>query len=240
MRPIFMDVGQNLVTAQQLAFEAAAKGARVIVLPELCTGGYAFDGPEEAVKVAQTKDGYQTSAFKPICERFGCHIVFGYVELSEGKLWNSAAVVGPCGLAGNHQKRSLWGRDNLWAQPSEQTPFTTITGAGRLGVLVCRDAKNCHRESYWAKQPGQLFYKKGDVDTIALVTAWGSQFGYPDTAWVELCEQTRANIIVSNRVGEERDLKWKGGSCIIDHDRRIYTHGSSFDTEAVVGGVVLL
>ena len=238
--PKLLDVRGNLGIALQLTFEAAAKGARLIVLPELCIGGYVLESAREAMTVAQTRDGYQTQAFLDITSRFGCHVVFGYTELLEGKLYNSAVVVGPHGVAANAQKHNLYGSDNLWAQPSEAPNPVIITPAGRLGVLICRDAANKYRESYAFHKPGQKFYRRGDVDTIALLTNWGAAFGYPDSAWVELVEDTRANLVVSNRVGRERDMKYKGGSAIIDRDRRIYTYGSSFTEAAVVGGIVIL
>lgn len=238
--PKILDVNRNLTVARQLTFEAAAKGARVIVLPELCTSGYVFKNAREAVECAQEKDGYQTAAFLPITRRFNCHVVFGYPEICEGKLYNSAAVVGPFGLVGNCQKHNLWGADNLWAQPSEQMHPVIMTSVGRLGVLICRDSSNKFRESYRFYKPGQKFYSRGSVDTIALLTNWGADYGYPDSSWVELTEETGANVIVSNRVGKERDLEFKGGSCVIDRNRRIWTNGSSFTESAVVGGAVLL
>lgn len=238
--PKLLDVRKNLATALELTFEAASKGARLVVLPEMCTGGYVLRSPREAMTVAQDRHGYQTEAFVPIARQFGCHVVFGYVELDEGKLYNSAAVVGPDGLAGHAQKHNLYGNDNLWAQPSEQRAPVIITPAGRLGVLICRDVGNKYRESYAFYKAGQKFYDRGSVDTIALLTNWGAAYGYPDSAWVELVEDTRANLVVSNRIGKERDMSYKGGSCIIDRDRRIWTHGSSFTEAAVVGGVVVL
>lgn len=238
--PKLQDVHSNLAVAQQLTFEAAAKGARLIVLPELCTSGYVLNNVQEASSCAQESDGYQTQAFIPIARRFGCHIVFGYPELCDGKLYNSAAVVGPGGLIGNSQKHNLWGSDNLWAQPSEQLHPVITTPIGRIGVLVCRDVNNKYRESYKFYKPGQKFYSPGSVDTIALLTNWGKDYGYPDSSWVELAEETRANVVVSNRVGSERDLKFKGGSCVIDRNRRVWTNGSSFTEMAVVGGMVLL
>lgn len=238
--PKLGDVRGNLAVALELAFEAAAKGARLIVLPELCIGGYVLESPREAIAVAQERDGYQTQAFTDITRRFGCHVVFGYTELFEGNLFNSAAVVGPEGLCAHAQKHNLYGSDNLWAQPSEAPAPVVVTAAGRLGVLVCRDVCNKYRESYTFYNPSQKFYRRGDVDTIALLTNWGAAYGYPDSAWVELVEDTRANLVVSNRVGKERDMSYKGGSCVIDRDRRIWTHGSSFTETAIVGGVVLL
>lgn len=239
-KPQILDVEANLKTAQQMAFEAAGKGAVLIVLPELCTSGYVLENKREAADCAQHKDGYQTEAFTPIARRFNSHIVFGYVELHEGKLYNSAAVVGPTGLIANARKKNLWGSDNLWAESAEDMSPVVLTRAGRTGVLVCRDAMNNFRDSYRFYKPAHRFYKRGSVDTIALLTAWGSDYGYPDSSWVELAEETDSNVVVSNRVGDERDLKFKGGACIVDRNKKVWTHGSSFTEAAVVGGCVIL
>lgn len=239
-KPEILDVQKNLATAQQHVYEAAGKGAKVIVLPELCTSGYVLRSKVEAASVAQERDGYQTEAFVPIAKKFNCKIIFGYVELKEGKLYNSAAVVGPSGCEMNVQKHNLWGSDSLWATSSEGIFPVITTPAGRLGVLICRDIMNNYRESYKFYKSESRFYKHGSVDTIALLTNWGADYGYPDNSWMELAEETRANVIVSNRVGNERDLRFKGGSCVIDRTQKVWTNGSSFTEAAVVGGVVLL
>lgn len=237
--PKILDVHKNIAVAKQLAFEAAGKGAKIIVLPELCTSGYVLRSKAEAASCAQERDGYQTEAFIPIAKKFNTHIVFGYVELCEGKLYNSAAIIGPNGLAGNTQKHNLWGSDALWAESSECLSPVINTPVGRLGVLVCRDVMNNFRESYKFYKFENKFYKKGSVDSIALLTNWGSDFGYPDNSWIELSEETGANVIVANRIGKERDMKFKGGSCVIDRNKKVWTHGSSFTESAVVGGIVL-
>ena len=239
-KPEILKVEDNLRTAQQMAFEAAGKGASLVVLPELCTSGYVLENVREASSCAQTKDGFQTEAFLPIAQRFNAHIVFGYVELHEGKLYNSAAVVGPQGLVGNCRKHNLWGSDNLWAESAEDLHPVIITRAGRTGVLICRDVMNNYRDTYKFYKSESRFYRKGSVDTVALLTNWGSDYGYPDSSWVELAEETGANVVVSNRVGKERDLNFKGGSCIIDRSKKVWTHGSSFTEAAVVGGCVIL
>lgn len=239
-QPKLSDVFFNLKTAQQMAFEAAAKGAALVVLPELCTSGYVLENKREAADCAQERDGYQTEAFVPIARRFNTHIVFGYVESRDGKLYNSAAVVGPHGLVENCQKHNLWGSDNLWAESAETLHPVVTTRAGRLGVLICRDVMNNYRDTYKFYKPENRFYRAGSVDTIALLTNWGSDYGYPDSTWVELAEETNANVVVSNRVGKERDLEFKGGSCVVDRNRNVWTHGSSFTEAAVVGGTVLL
>lgn len=238
--PKILDPFANLKTAQQMTFEAAGKGASLVVLPELCTSGYVLENKREAADCAQTKDGFQTEAFLPIAQRFNTHIVFGYVELHEGKLYNSAAIIGPQGLVGNCRKHNLWGSDNLWAESAEDLHPVVVTRAGRTGVLICRDVMNNYRDTYKFYKSESRFYRKGSADTIALLTNWGSDYGYPDSSWVELSEETGANVVVSNRVGKERDLNFKGGSCIIDRSKKVWTHGSSFTEAAVVGGCVIL
>ena len=238
--PKLLDVEANLRVAEQMAFEAAAKGARLVVLPELCTSGYVITDKREAANCSQHKIGYQTEVFVPIAKRFNTHIVFGYIETFDGKLYNSAAVVGPNGLVTNCQKHNLWGSDNLWAESAESTHPIIVTEAGRLGVLICRDAMNNYRDTYKFYKAEQRFYKSGSVDTIALLTNWGSDYGYPDSSWVELAEETNANVVVSNRVGKERDLKFKGGSCVVDRHKKVWTNGSSFTEACVVGGRIIL
>lgn len=239
-KPEILKVEDNLRTAQQMAFEAAGKGASLVVLPELCTSGYVLENKREASSCAQTKDGFQTEAFLPIAQRFNAHVVFGYIELHEGKLYNSAAIVGPQGLVGNCRKHNLWGSDNLWAESAEDLHPVVVTRAGRTGVLICRDVMNNYRDTYKFYKSESRFYRRGSTDTIALLTNWGSDYGYPDSSWVELAEETGSNVVVSNRVGKERDLNFKGGSCIIDRSKKVWTHGSSFTEAAVVGGCVIL
>lgn len=239
-KPAILDVHANLKTAQQMAFEAAAKGAALVVLPELCTSGFVLENKREAADCAQEKNGYQTEAFVPIARKFNTHIVFGYVEHCGGKFYNSAAVVGPTGLVANSQKHNLWGSDHLWAEAADSLHPVITTRAGRTGVLICRDVMNNYRDTYKFYKQEQRFYKAGSVDTIALLTNWGTDYGYPDSSWVELAEETHSNIVVSNRVGKERDLKFKGGSCIVDRNKKVWTHGSSFTESAVVGGCIIL
>jgi predicted amidohydrolase len=235
--PILLDVATNLKTALRLTFEAAVKGAAVVVLPELSLTGHTLTSPEEACSVAQTSDGPFSMEFAKIARNYNCHIVFGYVELNDGFLFNSAAVVGPFGLDANAQKHNLHGSDFLWARHSTCKVPNVLTRAGRLGVLVCKDASNRYRESA-GMEPDHRFYRRGDVDVIALPTNWGTEFSYPDATWMSLAESTSASVIVSNRGGQERDIKFQGGSCVISRDLQVSTHGSSFFGEAVVGGLV--
>lgn len=238
--PELLNVESNLQTATELVFDAARRGAQVIVLPELCMSGFTLNNRREAALCAQRKDGYQTIAMTQIAESFNCCVVFGYVELTENQLYNSAAIVGPSGLLGNARKHNLLGRDACWASESDSLAPVVVTPAGRLGVLHSSDANNNYRDSYKFYNEDHRFYKQGSVDTLALLALEHSSYAYPHDSWTKLREQTDSNLIVANRVGQERETRFRGGSCVISRDKQVFTQGSSFTKSAVVGGIVLL
>lgn len=229
----------NLQRALQYSFEAAVKGARIIVLPELC-----MSGPElterEAVACSQVSEGYQTNAFAPLCRRYGVLVVFGYAELSEGELYNSVAMVGPTGLVGNARKKCLEGRDFIWAKPGDDSVSPVVVYEGyRIGALVSHDVRNKRRDSYaWNKFESPL-YKKGMVELVCVPCAWQDGFSFPDSKWVSLAEELGCGVAVSNLIFEDIYGRYGGGSCIIDKKLKIWSHGSSLTGPAVVGGMII-
>jgi predicted amidohydrolase len=237
--PELLNVRKNLQTALQMTNDAALKGADLIVLPELCVSGHTLRNAHEAASCAQTKDGYQTDFFMRMARERRCTIVFGYVELFEGKLYNSAAVVGPFGLDGNAQKHNLTGSDAFWATFSEVQVPQIVLRDGRLGVLIDRDLANRYRPTYHAYDPRERFYPKGAVDAIAVPSGWNAREGFPDVAWLGLAEDSGSNVIVANRTGAEDGTTFTGGSCVIDRNRKVYSHGSSLSEAAIVGGLIV-
>ena len=111
------DIDSNLAKAQQLAFEAAAKGAKIIVLPELCISGYEVMTKNDAASLGQTQEGYQTQSLIPISKQFNCTIIFGYIELSDNELYNSAIAIQPTKVY-NTRKCNLEGTNVFWATSS--------------------------------------------------------------------------------------------------------------------------
>jgi len=239
-QPRLLEVERNLAVARSLIFEAGGKGAQLIVLPELCISGGVLHTAREAAAASQTKDGYQTRVISEIASLVHSYVIFGYIELSEGKLYNSALLISPRGeILLNIRKKNLQGSDNLWATPGDTSVNgVAVTPFGRVGALICGDVTNTPRASAQLGMKDN-FYKKGSVDTIALLTNWGSEYAYPDSSWVSLSESLGVNVIVSNRYGEERDITYKGGCCIISKNKELYTEGSYFDDDSIVGGYLI-
>jgi predicted amidohydrolase len=240
--PVSCDIQKNIAVAQQMVFEAAAKGAHVIVLPELSLTGNKIASKHEAGLLAQDRSGYQSAAFYEIARKYKCYIALGYVELSEGKLYNSAVLIGENGILANARKRHLEGSDFLWAEKGRETfQPSIVTPEGRIGLLLTGDVVNEHigirpRGLEYHKK----LYNKGAVDTICLLGNWPGIAQMPQSQWVNLAEDVGCNVIVSNRIGSEAGVTYNGGSCIIDKSLQVWTHGSSFTEAAVVGGSLIL
>jgi predicted amidohydrolase len=229
----------NMQLALQHTFEAAVKGARIVVLPELCVSGADLT-MKEAIQCSQIIEGYQTEMFMPLCRRYHLLVVFGYPELFEGEMHNSAVIVGGNGPVANARKKCLEGRDFRWAKPGDDSiPPVVIHEGIRVGALLSQDARNHQRDSAaWARFSGP-FYRKGMVDLICIPSARQESLSFPDSQWVQLAEETCSNVVVSNLVFDDPHGRTGGGSCIIDRNLRVWSHGSSLTGPAVVGGLAL-
>lgn len=230
----------NCDVALQLMFEAASAGANVIVLPELCTSGHSFRSVESASRVASVKGGeFSEDVADEIASKFDCYVVFGYVELDGGKLYNSAVVVGPGGVVANSRKRNLTGRDFLWATPGESLFPIVNTQWGRVGVLVGRDSLNRHSSSNSFSRRIDPFYSKSSVDIVAVpCNSTFTDDSWPQASWISLARDTKTNVVVSNRTGKDVEVEFNGGSIIVDRNGIVTTDGSSFYDNAVVWGIV--
>ena len=162
MDPI-QDVGQPVIAVAQIAItvgepdvnrqaaasavaEAAAAGARLVVLPELCDSGYVFDDADPAVEAR----GLAAPAAGSVTLRQWCSlarqhrlvIVGGFCELgADGRLYNSAALVDASGTRAVYRKAHLWDSEKLVFTPGDAVPPVVDTEVGRVAVMICYDVE---------------------------------------------------------------------------------------------------
>src|SRR4029077_20125369 len=78
MEPLFGATSRNVERSIALIDQAAAKGAELAVLPELCNTGYVFQSRAEARSLAEEiPDGPSTRGCMEVAARHGLHIVAG-------------------------------------------------------------------------------------------------------------------------------------------------------------------
>jgi len=147
------NVGANLATASRLADEAAARGARVVVLPE----NFAFMGLKDADKLGVAEPegrGPIQDALAALAARLRLWIVAGTVPLAAPGGQRVAASCLVFDAAGErvarYDKIHLFDvdiparnetyRESAFVAPGD-TPRVLDTPAGRLGLAVCYDIR---------------------------------------------------------------------------------------------------
>jgi N-carbamoylputrescine amidase len=144
------DVGMNLDHAERLVREAAARGARFVVLPEL----YALfpaardaAGADAIRKEASDADAPLKARMLALAAELDVNIAVGRPELRNGRLYNTMLFVEPGGIAGSYAKRWLLSvgpeklREAEVFAPGGEAPVLDWGGV-RVGVMICADGGN--------------------------------------------------------------------------------------------------
>ena len=205
---------ENIDTSIRGICEAAARGARLVVLQELHCGRY-FCQTEDTVcfDQAETIPGPATEVFGALARKLGIVLVTSLFERRAPGLYHNTAVVLETdgSIAGKYRKMHI-PDDPGYYEKFYFTPgdlgFTPIsTSVGRLGVLICWDQ--------WYPEAARLMAMAG-----AEMLIYPTAIGYDPLDPLE--EQTRqreawitiqrshaiANgipVVSVNRVGQEAD-----------------------------------
>jgi N-carbamoylputrescine amidase len=212
---------------------AVAKGANLVVLPELASSGYRLQGWEEAHAVAESIPGPTTKLWQEEARSGDCYIVGGICEREGNALYNTSVLVGPEGLLAVYRKLHLFGEERLMFMPGDAgLPVVTLP-FGRVGLLTCYDLRFF--------EAARIVSLQG-ADLIAVTTAWTLGFDRalpPDG----IIDQVRAAAVQSNvcqvfmaaasRVGTDGDLRYLGSSVIVDPYGRLVCGPMSRDHEGV-------
>jgi N-carbamoylputrescine amidase len=206
---------ENVARSLAMIAEAAAAGADLVVLPELCNTGYVFETREEAFSLAESvPDGPTTHAWMQAAKQHDLFVVAGITERAGDKLYNAAVMVGPRGYVGTYRKNHLWGAEKLYFEPGDLGMPVFHAGAGRIAVAICYDI--------WFPE------------TFRLAALQGADLLCVATNWVPMAEQPAhlpmmANILAmggahtnsmfvaaADRVGVERGQPFLGNSLIVN------------------------
>ncbi|MFM8301066.1 MAG: FAD-linked oxidase C-terminal domain-containing protein, partial [Gemmatimonadota bacterium] len=212
--PVLGDREGNIEALLRLCEEAAASGAKLIVLPEMATTGYCWQDREEVAPFVETIPGPTTEVFTAFCARHDCWIVAGMAEVVEetGVYYNSAALIGPEGVAGIYRKTHAFISEPKWAKDGDLGLPVFATPLGRIGIAICMDA------AY--PETTRIPALRG-ADIIAFPTNWLSEKA-PSPSWWARAVESGVYLIAANRYGVERGVQFDGGSCIIEPDGAIH------------------
>ena len=213
------DIDQRARTAADM--RAAVRhaldcGADVVVLPELASCGYAFESSEEARGVAEPRDGETVRSWSAELAGSAAILVGGFCELGDdGRVFNSAAVVGADGLLVVYRKAHLWGREPEFFVAGDGAAPVVETPHGRLGVCICYDLE-------FPELTRGLALRGADI--IVAPTNWPRSTPPPGerSMLVTLAMATACLngvfVAVCDRTGAERGSEYEGSTVIAGPD----------------------
>jgi predicted amidohydrolase len=208
--PRLFDRAANLGRILALTEEALAKGADLVVLPEMATSGYCFYDPTEVLPLAEPIPGPTTEALRHLLADRNAVVVVGLPEVdpATGVLYNTAAVVGPTGVLGRYRKVHSFVSEPRWAMDGDLGPVVVDTPVGRVGVLICMDIEY--------EEVGRSLQRL-DAEVLAFPTNWVDE-RCPSPTWWARARELGLPLVAANRVGVERGVHFTGGSAIFASD----------------------
>ncbi|WP_026791490.1 carbon-nitrogen hydrolase family protein [Pleomorphomonas oryzae] len=133
------DVAANLDRLDRAASDAAAKGAHLLVTPELCLVGYGA-GPDLPL-LAERADGPLVDAVAAIAHRHSLGIVTGFAERDGDAIYNSALFVSGDSRA-VYRKSHLYGPyEKRWFRAAPPSVVLVRHQGLSLGLLICYDVE---------------------------------------------------------------------------------------------------
>jgi predicted amidohydrolase len=222
---------------ERLANQAAQAGADLLVLPETTYPAYWLKSATRYMQADIERTPVVLDRFSKYAIQHGFWLVVGFVEESAGKLYNSAAVFDRTGaVVGIARKSFLWDCDNRWFSPADKLSVFD-TEFGRMGVLICADARA--------------------PEIAATLAAKGAQFMILPTAWVNASKERRVyrNIhpdfliraramefgvpfACASKSGREGDfLEYVGQSRIVSAEGRVLAHAGAEGEQLITAEV---
>ena len=134
----------NLSKALTFAQQAVVKGANLLVLPELFTTSIVYSSREELYEDAEPiPGGATTRVLAEFCKSNAVYLTGSWIEQDGGKLYNTAALMGPEGYLGKYRKTHLCDEEFLWFEPGDLGLETkvprprVITKETQKHLLIC-------------------------------------------------------------------------------------------------------
>jgi 5-aminopentanamidase len=226
------DVDRNRAAARQAIGQAAAAGARIVVLPELTPSGYVFRDAAEATSLAEPADGPTVGEWRQLAARHDIVVVGGFCEgAGRGLPYNSAVVVDPAGIRAVYRKAHLWDAEADCFTPGGAEPPVVDTPWGRVAVVICYDAEFPE----WVRRPALA-----GAELLAVPTNWPAEpvpDGERPMVVVNIQAAAYANrmfVAAACRCGAERGVSWVGGSLVAGPDGYPLAGPASADDAEVI------
>ncbi|MFT3737924.1 MAG: nitrilase-related carbon-nitrogen hydrolase [Breznakibacter sp.] len=219
--PVLGDINGNISLLSENFRDAWESD--LVVLPELASSGYRFNGRDEALASAeQVDDSRYIDFLESMAGTYDCHIVSGFNEKDGDKLYNSSVLVGPQGLLGIYRKLHLFRDEKNIFAPGNLGAEVFDTPLGKIGMLVCFDWMFPEVWRKMALAGAQLVCHPSNL-----------VLPYCQTAVQAHSLLNRMFVATANRIGKERDLAFTGQSVLYSPKGEVLGKGSIDKSELI-------
>jgi N-carbamoylputrescine amidase len=216
------DRDRNVARMTQMVRDAAGKGARAVLMPELFEGHYFCQSQrEEDFDRACPVAGHPTvEHFRALSGELGVALPVSFFEKDGPHYYNSIAMLDRGQLLGVYRKSHIPDgpgyQEKFFFRPGNTGFRAFDTEVAALGVGICWDQ--------WFPEAARAMVLAG-AEVLFYPTAIGSEPEAPDMdtrdPWRRvMIGHAVANacaVVAANRVGREGDMTFYGSSFIADH-----------------------
>jgi len=197
----------NRARAARMIGATCSAGCDLVVLPELWTTGYALDRIRD---LAEPLNGETAKFLEWLAREYSAYIVGSIPELdASGRIYNTAVVVGPEGVAGFYRKVHLFKpmEEHLYFTPGDRVEVLN-TRCGPIGVTICYDLRF-----------PELFRKltlKG-ARMVVVPAEWPcARVSHWEVLIKARALENQIFVAAVNRVGSDGRYEYCGASMIVD------------------------
>jgi agmatine deiminase len=236
------NIADNMKKTLEKIKEAATKGAQIVCLQELYrTKYFPQEEKQDVSKLAETVPGESTKAFAELAKEKKIVIIAPLFEkTSNGKYYNTASIIDANGkISGSYRKMHI-PQDPLFYEKNyfeegDQGYSVHKTKYANIGVLICYD---------------QWFPEAARINTLkcAEIIFYPTAIGYikgqnsSDDDWHDAWKTVQrghaiangVHVAAVNRVGEEGQLEFWGGSFVCDAFGKVLGEASYTKEEVLI------
>ena len=206
------DKHAQLAALRDAARRAADGGAALLVTPELYMAGYNIG--ELVDELAEPRDGPFMRAVSDLARTCGIHIMCGYAERADGRIYNSAILFGADGAClFNYRKLHLSGAyEKATFELGDEVMTARIDGV-TIAPLICYDVEFPEAVRAAARAGAQV---------VCVPTALREQYArLADTMIPTRAFENGFYVAYVNQAGAEGDWEYCGLSRLAGPDGRV-------------------
>ena len=234
------DLNENIANVSALVREAAGKGAKVVLPPELFEGPYFCKTQDEGhFATAKPVDAHPAVlAMRKLAAALGVYIPTSFFELDGHHHYNSLAMIDDRGaLMGVYRKSHIPDgpgySEKFYFRPGNSGFKTWPTSEATLGVGICWDQ--------WYPETARSLMLQG-AEILFYPTAIGTEPHDPDLDTSRLWRRAMIGhavsnvvpVVAANRIGTEDGQRFYGHSFICDERGDIVTEFGAKETGVLV------